>query len=388
MSFQAPLFLLALAIVPVALAALVWVRRRPGRFVVRFPATPTIAALTANHGRWRRVIPPALLSLAMAGLVLALARPEATVAVPVDRASVVLVTDTSGSMNATDVEPSRLAAAKAAGERFLDGTPDELEVGLVAYSDAAHTVLRPTRDHAQVRTTLTGLVADGGTATGDALESALEALGPRGEDRPPAAVVLLSDGATTGGRDPVEVAREARTAGVPISTVALGTPGGVLERPDGRLQPVPPDPESLREVARASGGLAFAAEDAGALDRVYEDLGSRIGTRPERREISAAFAAAGLLLLVGAVATSTRWRGPPAVTAAAQRASLRWIRHQPISSGSSSHSARLVPSRAHSPALISSSVMEAMVRDWSSHCAAPLSQEIEPRAAHTVGSTK
>ena len=309
MSFQSPLFLLGLAIVPLALAALALARRRPARYVVRFPATATLATIVASHGAWRRRVPPALLTLALAVLVLALARPQATVAVPVERASVVLVTDTSGSMEATDVAPTRLAAAQAAAERFLDRVPGALQVGLVGYADAPHTVLAPTQDRTEVRTTLEGLVADGGTATGNALASALQTLGRRGKTSPPAAVVLLSDGATTVGRDPLAVAREARAAHVPVFTVALGTADGIVETPDGRVLAVPPDPEALRQIARLSGGRAFAAEDANALDSVYERLGSQIGTREEKREISAGFAAAGLLALAGALFTSLRWRG-------------------------------------------------------------------------------
>ncbi len=309
MSFQAPWFLLALLAVPLALAALALARRRPDRYVVRFPATATLGAVLPRAGRVRRALPTLLLCLALAALALALARPEATVAVPNERASVILVTDTSGSMNATDVEPSRLAAAKAAGERFLDSVPDRLRVGLVAYAEGTHTVLRPTAEHAEVRTALDGLQAEGGTATGDALAGALDALGERGKDAPPAAIVVLSDGATTSGDDPVEVARRARAAGVPVSTVALGTPGGSLQLPDGRVTPVPPDPESLREIAQASGGRAYAAEDAGALEQVYEDLGSQIGTRPEQREVTAGVAGAGVLLLLAALGTAWRRRG-------------------------------------------------------------------------------
>ncbi len=308
MSFQAPIFLLGLAVVPLALAALALARRRPARYVVRFPALPTLAQVAPRGPRWRRIVPPALLCLALAGLALALARPETTVAVPVEQASVVLVTDTSGSMNATDVEPSRLDAAKDAAERFLDRVPDELRVGLVAFADAPNTVLRPTDDRDAVRAAIGRLAAEGGTATGDALDSALRALGTRAEDSPPAAVVLLSDGATTVGRDPAEVAREAAAAGVPVYTVALGTEDGVVES-QGQVLRVPPDPEALQEVSQLSGGVAFAAEDAGALDEVYERLGSQIGTREEKREISAGFAAAGLLLLGGSLAASLRWRG-------------------------------------------------------------------------------
>jgi Ca-activated chloride channel homolog len=308
MSFQAPLFLLGLAVVPLALAALALARRRPARYVMRFPAVPTLAGVAPRSPRWRRIVPPALLCLALAGLALALARPETTVAVPVERASVVLVTDTSGSMSATDVEPSRLDAAKDAAERFLDRVPDELRVGLVAFSDAPNTVLRPTDEREPVRAAIERLRADGGTATGDALDSALRALGTRNDDSPPAAVVLLSDGATQAGRDPADVAREAADAGVPVYTVALGTADGMVEA-NGRTLRVPPDPQALQEVAQLSGGATFAAEDADALDEVYERLGSQIGTREEKREISAGFAAAGLLLLGGSLAASLRWRG-------------------------------------------------------------------------------
>ena len=308
MSFQAPLFLLALLAIPLALAALALARRRPDRYVVRFPATATLGAVLPRSGRVRRALPTALLCLALAALALALARPEATVAVPNERASVVLVTDTSGSMNAGDVSPTRLAAAQNAASRFLDRVPKSLQTGLVAYADGPTTVVRPTQDHEEVKTTLNALTADGGTATGDALDAALTALGKRDSKSPPAAIVLLSDGASKTGQDPAEVARQAKTLGVPIYTVALGTADGVVQQ-GGQVLSVAPDPEALAEVAQISGGRAFAAEDSDALDQVYETLGSRIGTKKEKKEISAGFAAAGLLLLGGAAFTSLRWRG-------------------------------------------------------------------------------
>jgi Ca-activated chloride channel family protein len=217
---------------------------------------------------------------------------------------VVLVTDTSGSMNATDVAPNRLSAAKAAADRFLKKVPEQLQVGLVAFADGPHTVLRPTQDRAQVQSTVDALQAEGGTATGDALAGALTAL----KDQKPAAIVLLSDGASKTGQDPAEVAQQARAAKVPIYTVALGTADGVVEA-NGQFLSVPPDPEALRQVADLSGGKAFTAEDADALDEVYETLGSRIGTKQEKKEVSAAFAASGLLALGGAAFTSLRWRG-------------------------------------------------------------------------------
>ena len=306
MSFAAPLFLVGLLALPAGVALHILARRRRRRFAVRFPGAPVAALAAPAASPWRRLAPTALLAAAVGMLVLALARPEATVAVPVEQASVVLVTDTSRSMTATDVAPDRLEAARSAAERFLDEAPDELRVGAVAFSDTARVLQPPTTEHEQVRAALGGLVADGGTATGDGLDAALRALEPgEGERRPPAAVVLLSDGKQTIGQDAVTVAQEAGRARVPVYTVALGTPDGVV---DGILR-VPPDPEALREIAQASGGQAFEASDGDELTAVYERLGSQLGTREETREITAGFAAVGLLLLGGALAGSVRWFG-------------------------------------------------------------------------------
>ena len=256
---------------------------------------------------WRRHLPAGLFALALAALAVALARPERTVAVPLERASVMLVTDVSGSMQAEDVEPSRLEAAQQAALDFLDRVPDEVRVGAVAFSETPHTVDGPEGDRATVEELMEDLTAVGGTATGDALQQALELLGRRegSRERPPAAIVLLSDGKTTTGRDPVEVARDARRAKVPVYTVALGTPEGTIETPGGPLS-VPPDPETMRQIARASGGRSFTASDAEGLEAVYERLGSQVGTRAEEREITAGFAAGGLVLLLGAAGTSMR----------------------------------------------------------------------------------
>ena len=221
-----------------------------------------------------------------------------------------LVTDTSGSMEATDVEPTRLAAARTPPARFLDRVPDELRVGLVAYSSAPHTVLRPTErapTRARRRSTGSPPTAARRRATRWTARCARSARAT--DDAPPAAIVLLSDGATQEGRDPVEVADEAAAAGVPVYTVALGTADGMVES-GGRVLRVPArSGGTAPRWPTLSGGATFAAEDADALDEVYERLGSQIGTREEKREISAGFAAAGLLLLGGSLLTSLRWRG-------------------------------------------------------------------------------
>lgn len=313
MTFASPAFLLALALLPLLLAAYLWQRRRRRRFVVRFPAAAVVAAVAGRTPAWRRWLAPILLGGAVAVLSLALARPQATVAVPVERASVMLVTDASGSMRASDVAPTRLNAAQSAAQRFLDRVPASLLVGFVAYSNSPDTVVEPSIDRVPVRSALSGLSANGGTATGDALNAALDRLEARQTDDgrvAPAAVVLLSDGKTTAGANPMEAARRSGELGIPIYTVALGTADGVIYNgPYGGLLQVPPDPETLREIAELSGGAAFRVDDADELDRVYERLGSEIGTRDERREVSAAFAGAGLVLLLAGLGAGLRWRG-------------------------------------------------------------------------------
>jgi Ca-activated chloride channel family protein len=305
-SFASPLFLAALVLVPLALGAQRLARRRTRRYAVRFPGVATLAPLLPRVPSWRRQAPLALFLAALTAFALALARPHATVAVPREQASIVLVTDVSRSMLAEDVEPSRLEAARDAAQRFLDEVPDEARVGAVAFSTEPHTVQAPTDDHSEIAALIDGLAADGGTATGDALEAALKLVDGPADKRPPAAIVLLSDGETTTGRDPVEVAREARRLKIPIHTFALGTRDGVIQSPDGSLIPVPPDPETMRQIAELSGGRSFAVEDAEDLAGLYRELGSRVATKKEKREITAAFAGGGALLLMGAAAFGVR----------------------------------------------------------------------------------
>ena len=309
MSFAAAPFLAALALVPLALAAYAVVRRRRRRYAVRFTGVPLLATVARSQPTWRRRLPLALFLAALSALSIALARPQTTVAVPIERAAVVLVSDASASMGAEDVSPTRLEATRAAAHRFLDEVPDGLRVGLVGFATSPTTVAGPTTDLDDVREALDGLVAFGSTATGDALEAALSMMRDPGRGVSPGAIVLLSDGTTTSGREPTEVADRARRLGIPVYTVALGTPEGVVPQPYGRATAVPPDPETMAEIARLSGGEAFAVDEAEELGRIYERLGSEIGSRDEVREISAAFAAAGLLLLVGASALALRWRG-------------------------------------------------------------------------------
>jgi Ca-activated chloride channel family protein len=312
MSFASPLGLLALLVLPAGALLYVAARRRRRRHALRFPATATVAAVVPAVNPWRRRVPLALLALAAATLALALGRPQTTVAVPVENASVVLVIDGSRSMLSQDVQPTRIDAARRAALRFVDRVPARLQLGLIAYNTVPYLTEGPTLEHDRVRSAITTIQADGGTATGDALAEALKRLRQRRNadgDRAPAAIVLLSDGKSTDGQDPVSVARQAGRLHIPISTVALGTSEGMLPNgPFGIPMSVPPDPETLRQIADASGGRAFKVDQADELDQIYERLGSQLGTRRQEREVTAAFAGAGLLLLLGAAGLSTRWR--------------------------------------------------------------------------------
>jgi Ca-activated chloride channel family protein len=312
MSFGEPIFLLGLLLVPLVLIAELAGRQRATRHVVRFTAVPTLklAALTAPA--WRRHVPAVLALTALSALVLALAKPQRSVAVPLERASIMLVTDHSRSMLADDVSPNRLTAAKRSARSFLDVLPGKARVGVVAFSDAPDALQAPSESRAEVRDVIDAQVADGATATGEALQVALDFLvhDRSNGKRPPAAIVLLSDGKTTAGRDPVSVAAAARRLRIPIYTVSLGTREATVPDPVfGRPLPANPDPQTMEQIAEASDGRAFTAEDAEELSAVYKALGSQLGTKKQRREITVVFAIGGSLLLLGAIATSVRWTG-------------------------------------------------------------------------------
>jgi Ca-activated chloride channel family protein len=246
-------------------------------------------------------VPPALLLASIAALVIALARPHVTTRVPVGKASIMLVTDHSGSMQATDVQPTRLAAAERAARTFIGELPAQVRVGVVTFSGAPDAVQAPTSDRRRVLGIIDGQEAIGATDTGDALGLALQLLRSDGP-RTPTAVVLLSDGATTRGPDPVEVAGQAGARRIPVYTVALGNADTTIPDPEGvgPPVPVPPDPELLGRIARASGGQAFTAEDEGRLTAIYSRLGARLGSRPRSEEVTVAFLLAGAVLLLGA----------------------------------------------------------------------------------------
>ncbi len=310
MSFQQPLFLLALLAVPLAAAAVVWWRRRRPAPGIPYPDLDIVAR--ADPGpRMRRHLPLALALLALVGLAFALARPEVDRAQPRERATIMLVIDVSGSMAAADVSPYRLRAAQDAALTFAEEVPRQYQVGLVSFNGRANLLVAPTTDREALGRAIESLVPDGATAVGEAVVASLDAIrasqGVAEEGAPleAARIVVLSDGATTVGLPPSLAAEQASQAGVPVFTVSLGTIDGVL--PNG--QRVPPDIEGMAALAESTGGQAYESRDAGEVREVYEQLGSFIGTERVRTEVTGwpAGIAAGLLVLAGLAA----WRFGP-----------------------------------------------------------------------------
>ncbi len=312
MTFREPLVLLALALLPLAALAYVATQKRRRRFAVRYTNVDILAA--AAGASWLRHVPALLALLAVAALLVALARPERTVAAQRKEATIVLVTDTSGSMLAKDVRPDRLTAAREAARALTRQVPEDFRLGLVKFGSLAEQVLEPTTDRTRMELALRSLSVRGATAMGEGLQLGLDAArtpvpdGLGGTRKLPSAIVLLSDGASTRGDDPIDIAQQAKKAKIRVYTVALGTPDGTLEttRPDGttRSEKVPPDTLTLQEIARDTGGRYFNAPDADQLEAVYSGLATRFATVQEKQEMTATFAGAGLVLLLGGLAFS------------------------------------------------------------------------------------
>jgi Ca-activated chloride channel family protein len=303
MTFQSPWLLLGLALLPFLAWAYVGAEKRRRRAAAAFAAPAVSASVTPRRPGWRRHAPLALAWLAIAAMIGALARPQVSIAVPAEQATIVLAMDHSGSMAATDVSPSRLTAALNAGEAFLKKVPKKVRVGGVVFNNVAEAVQSPTTDRETLRTALKeAMKPSGGTATGDALATSLQMARGAGK-KAPAAIVLLSDGKATHGRDPLPVADQAKQRKIPIYTVALGTAAGTLPNGDA----VPPDTQTLEQIAQRSGGEAFTASEGSALSAVYEKLGSEVAMKKQPREVTAAFAGGAALFLLLGGGMSLRW---------------------------------------------------------------------------------
>lgn len=309
MTFLAPdrlWFLLAVPVLLIGYLILQWRRRK---YAMRFTNLAMLSQVAPRRPSWRRHVAALLVMATVALLVTAFARPSEEVRVERERATIVLAIDVSLSMNADDVEPTRLEAARVAAKQFVDGLPEAFNVALVGYAGTARILVPPTTDRAVVTRAINGLELDESTATGEAIFTALDALkqvppDPNNPGEPvPARLVLLADGAQNVGRSVQEGADAALEAGVPIYSIAFGTPYGMVEI-EGEMHPVPVDEQSMREIAEITGGQSYAARTEAELEQVYSDIDSSIGYTTEKQEVTGRVVGYALVGALAAAAVS------------------------------------------------------------------------------------
>jgi Ca-activated chloride channel family protein len=315
MSFEHPLVLVALVALPLLAAAWLALERRRSAQAARF-ATPALVPNLVGRGPGRRrTIPLALFLVAIAFIVAGAAKPHAQFSVPRKEATIILAVDVSRSMTAQDVRPTRLAAAKNAAAAFLAKVPKEYAISVIGFGTRAFVALPPTTDRVLAHDAISALAPSEGTAIGDAVALAVK-IGKRQRSadgtRPPTSVLMISDGARDGGRTPpLTAAQQARRAGIPISTVLVGTSSGVVTNKlvggyEEQIR-VPPSPGTLQRIASSSGGTFFRARTTAALTDVYKRLATRIGHKTQSRQITDLFGIGAAVLLLAGGALSAYW---------------------------------------------------------------------------------
>jgi Ca-activated chloride channel homolog len=308
LSFASPPLLAGLLLLPLLVLGYRYLQRRPNRYAVRYTNLDVLATVVDSTRSWRRHAGLALFLLALTALLVGFARPSVNRLADREEATIVLVIDVSGSMQAKDVEPTRLAAAQKVVRDFMKRLPERFQVGVVAFSETAEVAAPATADRQLAIDAIDYLYPQRGTAIGDGLARGVEVAraaeaGNAGQRRP-AAILLLSDGSQTEGvLLPQEGAARAKSFKIPVYTIALGTPEGVVEfnRFGGtRIIPVPPDKPTLRQIAATTGGRFYEAESVGDLRSAYDKMGSLVSKVKRKQEVTFAFLAGGLVLLLAA----------------------------------------------------------------------------------------
>ncbi len=316
LSFLSPDRLLILLVIPLLVAAYIFATRRKNRRGMRFTNTSMLDVVVPKQSQWRRHLAVALSLLSLVTLTAAFAQPSTQVDVPRERATVVIVIDASQSMQATDVAPNRLAAAKAAAIEFVQKIPDKYNVSVVSMAGNSSILVPPTLAHNTVENAINSIQLQDGTAIGEGIYTALRALqqAPKDPSKPdsvaPGAIVMLTDGSNTAGRAPMQAAAEARTAKVPIYTIAYGTENGYVDL-DGKREPVPVDHDLMKQIAASTNGRYFSAATIDELKAVYDNINSEVGYEKAEREVTSRFAGYGLafavLAALGAISLGAKW---------------------------------------------------------------------------------
>ena len=307
---------LALLLLVAGLAGLyVWVQRRRRHAAVRYTNVALLAEVAPARPGWRRHVPAAAVALALSALVVAIAQPVNQVRVPKEAATIELVLDVSASMDATDVSPTRLQAATSAAKTFVNDLPPQVRVGLISFDRISRVITSATVDHQAVIDGIDRLLLGTGTATGDAIYTALDALaaandtaGAAGTQKGGSAIVLLSDGVPTVGRPVLGAAQDAAQQGVPISTIAFGTADGTVTV-QGRMVSVPADPDTMASIAEITSGKFFKAVSAKELRSVYKDIGTRVGYETEQHDASGPILTLAVVALLAASGLALIWNG-------------------------------------------------------------------------------
>lgn len=341
MSFLWPQYLWWMLLLPLLPSLYLWLLRRRGKPVLRLSSIAVVRQ--AAGPAWRRHIPPALILLALALLLLCLARPVARVTLPWSKAIIMLAIDVSLSMRVADVKPTRMVAAQEAARSFLQDLPPDIDVGIVTFAGTAVVAQQITRDRPSLKGAIDNIQMQRGTAIGSAIVVCLAELFPDhgidlsdmifGSQRPaqsldrqqkappktlepvapgsykPAAIILLSDGRRTTGVETLRAAQMAADRGVRVHVVGLGTPDGHLMAGEGMAFYLKLDEAALREVARVTGGEYHQAADAEALRKVYLQLGSQLQTETRETEVSALLALLAALLVATGTTLSLLWYG-------------------------------------------------------------------------------
>jgi len=340
MTFVWPSMLWLLLALPLLVVMYFWVLRRKRKTTVRL-ASISVARLAAERGPgWRRHVPPVLLLLALAAMLLSVARPTATLTLPLSERTIMLAMDVSGSMRAEDVKPNRLVASQEAAKAFVNNLPREVRVGVVAFAGTAAVVQAPTQSRDDVIKAIDRFQLQRGTATGSGIILSLATLFPddgieiqhvtgqknfpdksiaRKEAKPfspvapgsynSAAVIMLTDGQRTTGPDPLDAAKMAAERGIRVYTVGIGTTSGEVIGFEGWSMRVRLDEETLKNISVLTHGEYFYAGTAEDLKKVYESLSSRMVVERKETEITAFFSAFGALLAVLAAGLSLWWFG-------------------------------------------------------------------------------